>query len=148
MPISRVDTAKLKQREEERVRKLVEQEAKKGKGVSEEGQRLFDALDRMYVVLHCPILHILKFSSGSVDTGSVDNWNYVLIHYRYATRWHGTDIIVADAVIVSPPYNGDSCKAPKEKAQVLAQIKKVVDGERKKMERARGVSPVPPRKGG
>jgi len=68
--------------------------------------------------------------------------------YRYATRWHGQDIIVADAVMVSPPYTGESCKAPKEKAQVLAQIKKVVDGERKKMERARGTSPVPPRKGG
>lgn len=47
--ISKVDTAKLKAREEERVRKLQDVEAKRGKGVSVEGQRVFDALDRMYV---------------------------------------------------------------------------------------------------
>ncbi|GAB7344500.1 hypothetical protein MBLNU457_2333t2 [Dothideomycetes sp. NU457] len=111
--ISRVDTGKLKAREEERVRKLQDLEAKRGKGVSGEGQRVFDALDRMY-----------------------------------ATRWHGLEIVVADAVIVAPPYTGESCRAPKEKAMVLAQIRKVVDGERRKMERARGASPVPPRKGG
>jgi len=62
-PIGRVDTAKLKQREEERVRKLVEQEAKKGKGVSVEGQKLFDALDRMYVAL---VVRRLKTSRTNV----------------------------------------------------------------------------------
>jgi len=127
--ISKVDTGKLKAREEERVRKLQDIEAKRGKGVSVEGQRVFDALDRMYVVQ---------------EAGR----RTLLMYYRYATRWHGQDIVVADAVIISPPYMGESCKAPKEKAMVLAQIKKVVDGERKKMERARGASPVPPRKGG
>jgi len=82
---------------------------------------------------------------------------------RYETRWHNQEIIVADAVIVGPPYTAEACKAPKEKAQVLAQIRKVVEGERRKIaERARtgasgaggsggseGTSPAPgQRKGG
>lgn len=101
--IKKVDIAKLKAREEDKVRKMIAAEAKRGRGVSPEAQGLFNALDRMY-----------------------------------ATRWHGTEIIVADAVIIAAPYTAEACKAPKEKAQVLAQIRKVVEGERRKMaDRAR-----------
>lgn len=47
--ISKVDTARLKEREEQRVRKLHAEESKRGKGVTAEGQAIFDALDRMCV---------------------------------------------------------------------------------------------------
>ena len=50
-----------------------------------------------------------------------------------------------------PPYTAEACRAPREKTQVLTQIRKVVEGERRKMaDRARGgASPLPAvRKGG
>ncbi|PSK56853.1 Protein LSM12 A [Elsinoe australis] len=112
-PIGKLDTAKLKEREQQRVKKLKEEEAKKGKGVTAEAQALFNALDRMY-----------------------------------AARWHGTDIIVDDSVIISAPYTVDTCKAPKEKQSALAYIRKIVEGEKRKFaDRSRGASPMP-RKGG
>jgi len=70
---------------------------------------------------------------------------------RYSTRWNDLDIIVSDAVIISPPYTAESCRAPKEKQGYLSQIKKVVEGERRKMaEKAKqtGGNSVPPKKGG
>ncbi|KAF4548950.1 Anticodon-binding domain-containing protein [Elsinoe fawcettii] len=111
--IGKVDTAKLKERERQRVAKLKDEEAKKGKGVTAEAQALFNALDRMYTV-----------------------------------RWHDTDIIVDDAVIISAPYTADTCKAPRDKQGALTQIRKVVEGEKRKFaDRSRGASPLP-RKGG
>jgi hypothetical protein len=44
--IGRVDIKALKAREEEAVRKLKEKEAMRGKGVTKEGQDIFDALAR------------------------------------------------------------------------------------------------------
>lgn len=52
--ISRVDTAALQRRAEERVRALKEAERNRGKGVTREAQRIFDALKRMYVCLPIP----------------------------------------------------------------------------------------------
>lgn len=45
--IGPVDIKRLKQREEERVRQLKEEEANKGKGVSKEAQAIFDSFKRM-----------------------------------------------------------------------------------------------------
>ncbi|KAF2157897.1 hypothetical protein K461DRAFT_317920 [Myriangium duriaei CBS 260.36] len=109
--IGKVDTARLREREEQRIAKLKQEESKRGKGVTAEAQALFNAMDRMY-----------------------------------AARWHDTDIIVDDAVIISAPYTADSCRAPKGKEQSLAHIRRVVEGERKKIA-SRGASPMP-RKGG
>ncbi|KAG8623029.1 hypothetical protein KVT40_008005 [Elsinoe batatas] len=111
--IGKVDTAKLKEREKQRIAKIKNEEAKKGKGVTAEAQALFNALDRMY-----------------------------------AARWHDTDIIVDDSVIISAPYTAETCKAPREKQGALTQIRKVVEGEKRKFaDRSRGASPLP-RKGG
>lgn len=49
------------------------------------------------------------------------------------TRWHEQAIIVSDAVIISPPYRLEDCKAPKEKQQALNQVKKVLEGTRRKI---------------
>lgn len=62
-------------------------------------------------------------------------------------------MIVLDAVIVKPPYSIQDCSAKSEKQDVLNRVRKVLDGERKKLkekeERDRKpVAPVEPRKGG
>lgn len=46
-PIGKVDTAKLREREEQRIRKLKADESKRGRGVTAEAQALFNAMDRM-----------------------------------------------------------------------------------------------------
>lgn len=109
--IGKVDTVRLREREQHRIAKIKQEETKRGKGVTAEAQALFNAMDRMY-----------------------------------AARWHGTDIIIDDAVIISSPYAAENCKAPKGKEQSLAHIRRVVEGERKKIA-SRGPSPMP-RKGG
>jgi len=43
------------------------------------------------------------------------------------TRWHDTDIIVNDAVIISKPYTLDDCRAPSDKQQSIPHIKKVLE---------------------
>lgn len=138
-PISRIDTKKLREREEAKIKKLKDEERKRGKGVSKEGQAIYDALDRMYVTY---ISHTLLDQRERVVAKK---------KHRYPTRWHEKNIVVNDAVIISPPYGVEDCKAPKEKATSLAMIKRVLEGERRKLAaRAAGTGtpPVGPRKGG
>lgn len=47
-PIGPVDLKRLKEREEARVTKLKEDEANRGRGVTKEGQAIFDSLRRVY----------------------------------------------------------------------------------------------------
>lgn len=42
-------------------------------------------------------------------------------------------MIVHEAVIISPPYRIEDCKCPKDKQEVLNRVKKVLDGERRKL---------------
>lgn len=42
-------------------------------------------------------------------------------------------MIVHDAVIIPPPYQPENCRAPKDKQEVLIRVKKVLEGERKKI---------------
>ncbi|KEQ99784.1 hypothetical protein AUEXF2481DRAFT_1266 [Aureobasidium subglaciale EXF-2481] len=46
-PVGTIDMKKLRDREEAAIRKLQEQEANKGKGVTREAQQIFDALKRL-----------------------------------------------------------------------------------------------------
>ena len=62
-------------------------------------------------------------------------------------------MIVHDAVIIPPPYRVEDCKGQKDKQEVLNRVKKVLEGERRKLrereERERkAVTPTGPRKGG
>lgn len=68
----------------------------------------------------------------------------------YPTRWAGESIIIMDSVRIDPPYGADHVKAPKDKASMLPHLKRVVDGERKKIlsRQGAGTPPVGPRKGG
>jgi len=63
-------------------------------------------------------------------------------------------MIVHDAVIIAPPYLPETCKCAKDKQEVLTRVKKVLEGERKKLqsraeqERKAAASAAAPRKGG
>ena len=68
-------------------------------------------------------------------------------------RWHNQEMIVHDAIIITPPYRTEDCKGTKDKQEVLNRVRKVLDGERRKIrereERERkAATPVGPRKGG
>lgn len=66
-------------------------------------------------------------------------------------RWHNQEMIVHEAVIIAPPYRPEDCKGSKEKQQVLNQVKKVLEGERRKLKEreAKGAGMGSgPRKGG
>jgi hypothetical protein len=70
-------------------------------------------------------------------------------------RWHNQEIIVQDHVIISSPYRPEDCKAGKDKQDSLGRVKKILEGERRKLkereerERKGGVAtPTGPRKGG
>jgi hypothetical protein len=48
-------------------------------------------------------------------------------------RWHKETIVVLDEVLISPPYEIDSCKANASSSASLARVKKVLEGERKRL---------------
>ena len=65
-------------------------------------------------------------------------------------RWHNQEIIAHEAVIISPPYRPEDCKGSKEKQEVLNRTKKILEGERRKLdekEKKQAAPPVP-KKGG
>ncbi|KAF2819581.1 hypothetical protein CC86DRAFT_131634 [Ophiobolus disseminans] len=71
------------------------------------------------------------------------------------TRWADAQIVVNDSVLILPPYTLESIKAPAEKAQSEAHVRKVVEHyyNRKKVPsggaaRAPVATPIAPRKGG
>jgi hypothetical protein len=137
--IAKVDLAALQAREEQTIREMKKKDAQKGKGVSKEAQELFDAISRTWV-------HFL----------------YESLMYRWAntntslpTRWADSQIVVNDSVLIQPPYTLESIKAPADKAQSEAHVRKVVEHyyQRKKAPsggapRASVAMPIAPRKGG
>ena len=48
-------------------------------------------------------------------------------------RWHNQEMIVHEAVIIPPPYRPEDCRAAKDKQEVLNRVRKVLEGERKKI---------------
>ncbi len=68
-------------------------------------------------------------------------------------RWHNQEMIAHDAIIISPPYRGEDCKGSQDKQEVLNRVKRVLEGERKKLKEKddrdrKAATPVGPRKGG
>lgn len=68
-------------------------------------------------------------------------------------RWHNQEMIVHEAVIIAPPYWVEDCKGAKDKQEVLNRVRKVLEGERKKLREReerekKAVTPTGPRKGG
>lgn len=127
----------MQDRVDARVKQLKEQEATRGKGVTKEGQAIFDALKRVYV-------------STSAVTHSTD----LPSDRNIPIRWHDQQIIAHEAVIIAPPYRPEDCRGSKDKQQVLNQMKKVLEGERRKLkekedrERRVATPPAGQRKGG
>ncbi|GES93855.1 protein LSM12 homolog [Rhizophagus clarus] len=52
-------------------------------------------------------------------------------------RWAKDSIVVLDEVMISPPYDIDDCKASQSASGSLAQVRKVLEGERKRLESGR-----------
>lgn len=68
-------------------------------------------------------------------------------------RWHNQEMIVHEAVIITPPYRVEDCKGAKEKQEVLNRVRKVLEGERRKLKEKedrdrKATTPGGPRKGG
>lgn len=68
-------------------------------------------------------------------------------------RWHNQEMVVHEAVIIASPYRPEDCKGAKDKQEVLNRVKKVLEGERKKLrdkeeKERKAVTPTGPRKGG
>ena len=135
--IGPVDIKRLKQREEEKIRKLKEDEKNRGKGVTREAQAIFDSFKRMYV----EELH------GREDRDTD------LSHSNMPIRWHNQEMIVHEAVIITPPYRAEDCKGAKDKQEVLNRVKKVLEGEKRKLREKeerekKAAAQAGPRKGG
>ncbi|CAG8623719.1 hypothetical protein RhiirA5_486922 [Rhizophagus irregularis] len=52
-------------------------------------------------------------------------------------RWAKDSIVVLDEVMINPPYDIDDCKASQSASGSLAQVRKVLEGERKRLESGR-----------
>jgi protein LSM12 len=68
-------------------------------------------------------------------------------------RWHNQEMIVSDAVIITPPYRVEDCRGAKDKQEVVNRVKKVLEGERRKIKdkddrERKSATPTGPRKGG
>ncbi|KAG2190708.1 hypothetical protein INT46_002521 [Mucor plumbeus] len=48
-------------------------------------------------------------------------------------RWSKDTIVVLDEILITPPYGVENCKANATSAALLARIKKVLEGERKRL---------------
>ncbi|KAI7902996.1 anticodon-binding domain-containing protein [Cokeromyces recurvatus] len=48
-------------------------------------------------------------------------------------RWSKDTIIVMDEILITPPYGVNDCKANASSSALLARIKKVLEGERKRL---------------
>ncbi|OZJ06725.1 hypothetical protein BZG36_00388 [Bifiguratus adelaidae] len=52
-------------------------------------------------------------------------------------RWAKDSIVVLDEVIISPPYDVANCKANASSSASLARVKKVLEGEKKRLQSAK-----------
>ncbi|KAI8332584.1 anticodon-binding domain-containing protein [Chlamydoabsidia padenii] len=50
-------------------------------------------------------------------------------------RWSNDSIIVMDEVIITPPYDVENCKANSSSAAFLPRVKKVLEGERRRLKK-------------
>ncbi|KAI8328661.1 anticodon-binding domain-containing protein, partial [Blakeslea trispora] len=48
-------------------------------------------------------------------------------------RWSKDAIVVMDEILIAPPYGVEDCKANANSAALLARVKKVLEGERKRL---------------
>ncbi|KAK9457390.1 anticodon-binding domain-containing protein [Dipodascopsis uninucleata] len=53
-------------------------------------------------------------------------------------RWADKSIIVLDEVRIDPPYTSESCKSKNPSSPALIRIKRVVEGERKRLQERKG----------
>ncbi|KAM3586197.1 hypothetical protein VKS41_002725 [Umbelopsis sp. WA50703] len=58
-------------------------------------------------------------------------------------RWAKDTIVVMDEIIITPPYNEENCKANASSAAPLARVKKVLEGEKRRLQSLKEIaSPI------
>lgn len=162
--ISAMDLGALKAREDAAVRKLLEKEATRNRGVSKEAQEIFDAINRTYVFPSHPSPHHSSLGFPSLEQNATTPapacmhgrsiYDYWSNRHRLPTRWHDQTIIVNEAVMLGPPYTVNDLKAAEGKERNIELIRKIMEGHAARKKNAQGANkpgvatPIPPRKGG
>ncbi|KAI5363756.1 putative Anticodon-binding domain, protein Lsm12 [Septoria linicola] len=100
---TRIDTPTLENRLEKRVGELKAEKQHKGENVTEEAQRLYDALRKL------------------------------LVPIRWHGGAQGTQMILHDAIIVDAPFEPANCRAPADKQDLLPRTKRMIEDQRKKL---------------
>jgi protein LSM12 len=136
--VTEVDVKRLERRVTDRVQALKEQEKSRGKGVTKEAQAIFDAFQRMCVRIRLSIVRVML---------TLNSYSNMQI------RWHNQEMIVSDVVIIPPPYRVENCRGAKDKQEVVNRVKKVLEGERRKLQdkenlERKSATPTGSRKGG
>lgn len=130
--IGRIHTGSVVSRESTAAMdELRRQQARIGKGVSREGQEIFDALCRTFVspleVFFFCFFLFFSFFGGvwraveSKGNGKVANVDRV---YRMQCRWHDKQIVVLDSVVITEPYTLADVKG--NDLNAVKRVKKVV----------------------
>lgn len=107
---TRIDRNFLEKRLETRVEQVKAERQHIGQGVSEDGQRLYDALRK----LNTPV-----------------RW--------HGNAAKGTHMIISEAVILDAPFESANCRAAADKQDILQRTKRMVDDQRKKLGLSGGV---------
>lgn len=143
--IGPLDLGALKRREEDAVKKLMQKEATRGRGVPKEAQEIFDAINKTYV----------QPKRVSTTHDPMEEYKRTDHENSLPARWHEQSIVVNDAVILGPPYTLNDLKAGDGKEMTLAHVRKIMESHfaRKKAtgqqpQRPGVATPIPPRKGG
>lgn len=68
-------------------------------------------------------------------------------------RWHNTEIVADEKVIICSPYRPEDCKGQANDPANITRIKRILEGERKKLKEKedkdrKAATPTGPRKGG
>lgn len=98
-----------------------------GKDVTTEAQTIFDALNKTYVT-------ILSYTRHHGDSIAHPLY-YMHFLSSMPCEWEGQNIRVMGDVLIKPPYQPQNCVS--ENAQVLSRVKKVLEGEKNKLKKAK-----------
>ncbi|KAF9969986.1 hypothetical protein BGZ73_007430 [Actinomortierella ambigua] len=115
--IGYVQIDKIVQRERQAVRDAQAAAARIGVGVTSEGQEIFDALSKTYV------MKIMTWLIGDMPS--------------LPCRWAKDSIVVMDEVIIAPPYDAENCKANASSSNSLARVRKVLEGVKSRIANGR-----------
>lgn len=133
--IGRIHTGSVVSRESTAAMdELRRQQARIGKGVSREGQEIFDALCRTFVSPRKCFFFFLSFGGGFFFVGGMGGGGQRAVKVtvkwlmwtvcRMSCRWHDKQIVVLDSVVITEPYALADVKG--NDLNAVKRVKKVV----------------------